>query len=374
MLTPQQLDMETMQLVEVYSEIEADLLAQTYKNLYENGIDNTNVLQWQLRKLRQFNLLTPETLKWLSEKSGVFIGEIENFLMDSGETVDKEAKGEMKAASKKKAPPLTPIAAVMTNYVRQAVKDVGNLINETMLTRNANNAVLKVLRNIINTTTAKVIGGVSTFDKALQDTVIGWGKSGFPSNFKDKAGKRWSVEAYARTTIKTTAHRTYTETRMERMKDFDIHLVRMSSHAASRKECSKIQGKVISMLKPSDKDYDGKYPSIWNYGYKEPGGTQGINCTHILTPFIEGANTNNEKPIPPKEAERNGKIQQRQRAIERAIRKDKKALNVAEKIGAEEQATDYKQRIRKKQAGLRQLVSEHDFLIRDYGREKVFDK
>lgn len=373
MITPRQLDFDTMQLLDVYNEIESDLLIQTYKNLHENGIDETNVLQWQLRKLREFNLLNADTLKWLSERSGVFIGDLENFLMDSGKTVDKEVKEELKAATKKKPPKLTPLAAVMSSYVRQAVKDVGNMINETMLTRNSNNVVLKALRHIVNTTTAKVISGVSTFDKALQETVMRWSKSGFPSDFKDKAGKRWSIEAYARMTVKTTAHRTYTETRMERMKDFDIHLVRMSSHAASRKKCAKIQGKVISMLKPNDPNYDSKYPSIWNYGYKEPDGTQGINCTHILTPFIEGANTNNEKPIPPKEAERNGKIQQQQRALERSIRKDKKALRVAEGIGADDAIKDYKQRIARKQASIRQLVKDNNFLIRDYGREKIFD-
>lgn len=372
MITPQQLDFDTMQLTEIYSEIESDLLIQTYKNLHENGIDNTNVLQWQLRKLREFNMLSPATLKFLSDRSGVFLGELEGFLMDSGKTVDKEVQEQLKDAKKKK-PKLSPVTAILKSYVGQCVKEVGNLINESMLTRNASNAVVKVLRHIINTTTAKVVTGVTTFDKALSSTVLGWAKSGFPSTFKDKAGRNWSVEAYARTTIKTTAHRTYTDIRTKRMDEFDVTLVRMSSHAASRKACSKIQGKVISMLKPSDKRYTGKYPSIWDYGYKEPSGTQGINCTHILTPFIEGANTNNEKPIPPKQAEKNGIIQQQQRAIERAIRKDKKALRVAEGIGDADAVADYKSRIRKKQGSLRQLVNEHDFLVRDYGREKIFD-
>ena len=69
-----------------------------------------------------------------------------------------------------------------------------------------------------------------------------------------------------------------------------------------------------------DRYVDG-YPSIYDYGYGEPSGCFGINCSHSLIPYIEGVTTNTQKQYDPEKAVANEKIRNKQRYMQRQIRK-----------------------------------------------------
>lgn len=83
---------------------------------------------------------------------------------------------------------------------------------------------------------------------------------------------------------------------------------------------------MVNAVPSSDPRYNPKYDSICNHGYGEPAGTQGINCHHPLYPFIEGVNTNPFHHPDTEQAIKNGDIQQKQRAWERNVRRDKKLI------------------------------------------------
>ena len=69
---------------------------------------------------------------------------------------------------------------------------------------------------------------------------------------------------------------------------------------------------------------------------------------------------------------RNGNVQAKQRELERRVRKYKANADLAKKLGDADGQQHYKQLISNNQAALRQIVKDHDFLSRDYSREKVF--
>lgn len=179
--------------------------------------------------------------------------------------------------------------------------------------------------------------------------------------------------------INTTVNRTYNEIRLQRMKDFDMHLALMSSHPDSRPACADIQGHVVNLVPPESPDFNPHYDSIYNHGYGEPSGTQGINCRHILFPYVPGVNENHQPQYDPKEAIKNGKLVQKQRARERAIRDAKRRLKAAEKLGDENKINQAKTLIRARQAKLREFIKETNagkeipILVRDYDREKIID-
>lgn len=109
----------------------------------------------------------------------------------------------------------------------------------------------------------------------------------------------------------------------------------------------------------------------YDYGYGEPAGTQGINCHHSLYPFIEGVNTNPFHHPDTEQAIKNGDIQQKQRALERNVRRDKKLIEYGQKSGDTAGVAHYKGILSAHRAKLRELVKDNEFLHRDYSREKV---
>lgn len=134
-------------------------------------------------------------------------------------------------------------------------------------------------------------------------------------------------------------------------------------------------------MSPSEgNDFDDRYDSIYNHGYGEPWGTQGINCFHRLFPFVPGVSINHQPQYDPDEAIKNGKIVQQQRARERAIRDAKHRLAVAEELGDEKMINQTKTLIRARQAKMREFIKSTNhgrkvqLLHRDYSREKIVNR
>lgn len=88
---------------------------------------------------------------------------------------------------------------------------------------------------------------------------------------------------------------------------------------------------------------------------------------------------NHQPQYDPKEAIKNGKLVQQQRARERAIRDAKHRLVTAKELGDEEQVNHAKMLIRARQGALRRFIKEtnddHEkpILTRDYSREKIMN-
>ena len=156
-----------------------------------------------------------------------------------------------------------------------------------------------------------------------------------------------------------------------------MHLAVMSSHPNSRPACAPIQGHVVNLVPSGDPNYDPKYDSIYNHGYGEPSGTLGINCRHVLYPYVPGLSTNHQPQYDPDEAIKKGKLVQAQRARERAIRDAKKRLKAAEELGDTEMVSRTKTLIRARQAKLRDYIKDTNaghktpILTRDYDRERI---
>src|SRR5690625_4537221 len=152
------------------------------------------------------------------------------------------------------------------------------------------------------------------------------------------------------------------------MADYGVDLVLVSSLPDPREICSHIQGKVASMKTPGEND--SKYPSIYEFGYGEPGGIRGINCRHMFFPFVEGIMENNQPQYSQEEMSYNRELRQKQRYYERQIRMAKRSLKIAEIMGDEETILKQKRLLRNRQARIREFIREND-LTRRYENERV---
>ncbi len=367
-ITPYNLDLFSAPVTDIYRALETEIFTLVAKRLKTKSThDRDYVLQWQIEKMNELKMLNKETIKALAKATGLSEQAIIQAINDVGyktmQTVDDELK-----ILRKPLPPTNHIDNILKSFVSQTFREINNFVNQTLITTNyGEGTVMKMYRRIVEETTAKVLAGTTTINKALVETVVKWSDKGIQTAFIDKGGNPWSLERYADTVIRSTVNRTYNELRISRMDQYGVDLVLVSSHPDPRPACAPIQGKVASIKNPSS---NPKYPSIYEFGYGTPGGLRGVNCRHMFYPYVEGLNVNNQIQYSEADMKRNRELSQKQRYYERQIRKAKRSLMLAEEIGDEETIQRYKRLVRARQAKVREFVEEHN-LIRRYDKERV---
>src|SRR5699024_8533240 len=266
---------------------------------------------------------------------------------------------------------------VMRGYHNQVWSDIDNYINETLITTNYGvGTAQRAYQDVLNRTTAAFNTGLYTFEQSVERSVMQLAQEGIKSTFIDKGGNTWSLERYVRTVLKSTLGNTYDEVRKERMAEYDVHTVVVTSHAGARDACSVIQGNVVDLRPmeelPNNWSYRSVYDPYWNARYKEPSGHRGINCAHLHIPFIPGVNTNNQPHFDQELNERVAKATDTQRRIEREIVKYKKNMMIAEELGSEN-TTYWRQMVSRRQKAMREHIDKNSkYLSRNYKREKVY--
>lgn len=371
------------QLVDYYAHAEQDMFyilidafKQTRPELMNAEKDSTKIMEWRLKALSQLGGLTDKVINLISRSSGYSKKAIYDLIEKDGLQITKQFNRELAKELKKPIHGVSIQSSVIIHsYVEQAIRGVNNYVNQTLLTRNyGRNAAAKTYQEIINKTVLDVTVGKKTPQRALMDNIYAWRDKGMSSALIDKAGHKWSLEGYTRMIIQSTTSRTYSDLRIQSMKEFDSVLCVMSSHPAARPACAPIQGHIVCIVPESDPRCDKSYPNIYDHGYGTPAGTQGINCGHRLDPYIKGVSHNYAEQYDPKEAVERMQIQQKQRYLERGVRNAKSKLQLAKRANDADGISKYSAGVQGYQAKLRKIVKEHDFLARQYSREQIADK
>lgn len=350
-----------------------DSFKQTRPELMNAEKDPQKIMEWRLKALSQIGGLTDKVINLISRTSGISKKKIYDLIYKDGLKVTKQMNRKLSKQLKKPYHSVSNQArAIINSYVNQTMDGINNYVNQTLLTRNyGKNAVAKMYQDIANKTVLDVVTGNKTPEKALRDSIYSFYDKGIQSTLVDKGGHRWSIEGYMNTLMRNTTSRVYNDLRIQSMKEFDSVLCSMSEHNAARPACAPIQGKVVCIVPKSDPRCKREYPNIYDYGYGTPAGTQGVNCQHDLSVYIEGVSQPVKQTIDPKQAVKNMKIQQKQRYYERQVRHLKGKKSAALKLNDQDSASRFQAGIRGYQAKLRQIVKEHDFLARQYSREKI---
>ncbi|MGJ3708895.1 phage minor capsid protein [Limosilactobacillus fermentum] len=344
-------------------------------------VDQKDVVMWQAQQLQKIGQLNRQVIKLLSKKDGISQQAIEDMVKFHGMAIADEIDSQLERLTNKDIGVSNEINMLVNGIAQQTWTDLQNNVNESLVSRNyGQSAVTKAYRQVLTESTTATVTGLMTHADAVESAMYRVVDKGLPTNLTDKAGRNWSLEGYTRMVVNTTVNRTFSEVRLQRMSDFDMHLALMSSHPNSRPACAPIQGHVVNLVPPESNDYDPKYDSIYNHDYGKPSGVFGINCRHILFPYVPGMSTNHQPQYDPSEAIANGKLVQQQRARERAIRDAKKRLAVAEQLGDEKMISQTKTLLRARQAKLRDFIKETNagrdipLLTRDYEREKIVNQ
>lgn len=370
MISPHQLDLWSSNMAHLYQSLEGELIRIIVKRL-NSGHDN--ILDWQREKLQQLHLFDKETAKVISQITGIAESEIERIFDESGEEIIRDLDKQLPYDAK---PLPSDLDNVMKSYHDQIWSDLNNYVNQTLLSTNFGygTATTQMYTEIINKTTAAFNSGLFTFDEALEKTIQEWAQKGIKSTFIDKGEHTWSLERYVRTVLKSTLSNTYDTLRKDRMSEYGVYTVLVTSHMGARLACSKIQGHVVDLREsvPLGSKYKSIYDPYWQAEYGTAGGHRGVNCQHLHIPFIPGVNTNNQPKFDSKENKKVVELTKKQRYLERQIVKFKKNQMVAEELGRSNNAENWKRKVRATQKQIRELVASNDYLGRNYAREKVY--
>jgi hypothetical protein len=368
------------QIIDMYANLQQKIFEILINALQSSKIKNVtadNVLQWQIEQLSKAGMLTNQVIKLVAQVNHQSVSAINQMCNQLGVQAVSETQSEIHANTTKTGNISPDSRPVIDSYINQTKSYLGNTINETLLTRNTQvNAATRVFRDIVTKSSLEVTNGLKTHEQAVRDNTYRWVEKGIPTKLSDSAGRGWSLESYSRLVVENTSRNVFNELRRQTMNVNGLTLAKMSWHPCARPACAPIQGHIVNMIPPSDPKYNAKYDSIYNHGYGEAGGTLGINCKHIFTPFDPDINIFHlDKDMPsPSKAVKQSEMQQRQRALERAIRQQKKKLSAAQEMHDQNTVSAVKSTIFNQQAKIRDLVKNNSFLTRDYSREQVQSK
>lgn len=370
-MTLKELEKQIQNMGEIYNSLEGELLRVIIRRLNKGHSD---ILFWQAQKLQELRLFNEETVGLLSKATALAEPQINQLFEEVGIGAIKDID---KAVPFSVKPVPNNLDVIMKGYREQAMSGIENYVNQSLITTHYGVGTAQMAyTKVLNETSSWFNAGIHTFDTALERSITRLAQKGIDSGLVDRAGRRWSLEGYVRGVLKSTLTNTFDIVRKERMAEYEIYTVVVTSHAGARPACSIIQGNVVDLRPPEELPEDSKYKSIydpyWGAEYGTPGGHRGVNCRHLHIPFVPGVNTNNQ-PIFDRETNEKVKVaRDKQRSLERDIVRYKKNRMISAELGSPK-VEYWEKMIRKKQKDMREHLEHNgEYLSRDYSREKVY--
>lgn len=344
-MTKTQIQQMSQGLSDLYTGLETDLIANIAEYL-QNGDIYSSTAQWKIQMLAQLGALDKANIRTISNYAGISPALLSQALETASLTAINELEGGFRQLVKDgiingtDVPVEDTMAKALAAYSKQA-KNSLNMVNTVMLYK-AKSITGKIINQVaeiadkpeyiamLNKAAGKVITGIESRQSAMRQCIQEMTDKGIPA-FVDKLGREWSPEAYVNMNIRTTLSNTANTAQMERMNDYGINLVEVSSHSGARPKCAKYQGRIFDKSNKSE-----KYPHWKDTSYGQPDGLLGINCGHQIYPYIEGISIQRYFPYDKKENDKAYKLSQHQRELERRVRKSKRECMVLEKLGDKE--------------------------------------
>jgi hypothetical protein len=341
MLRPDYFYGKTDKLVEMYQDLENWIISDIATRLIKSGkLSGTS--DRELWKLQQMGLHNTEIVKRISEMSGKSRNEVRRLLRDSVMTSfsdDKEVLTQISASDI-----ISPLKNNMAILAMNAelIKTSGELDN---LTKTTINQTQKDLLNMLNEVDYRVASGMQSYSSAVCEVLDRYAESGVMVEYP--TGTKRSLEAAVRCCIVTSMNQTAAQVTNVYIAQNKIEYVLVSAHPGARydkKDPTGIsshdhwQGKAYKII--------GSEPGFPNLlestGYtidpKTGTGTvvnllglHGYNCRHSHGPWRKGMvnkylDENGNVNINADESQKLYDLQQKQRLLEREIRKTKREI------------------------------------------------
>ena len=341
MLTPDYFYGKPDRLLEMYQELENWILQDIAVRLLEAD-ELTATADRELWKLQQMGLHKKEIIKRISKLTGISQREVKRLLKESVMTSFSDDK-EVLENLMELTPPMKnkTIIDVMNAELIKTMGELSNLTNTTI------NQSQTDLLNLLNEVDFRVAAGLQSYSSAVCEVLDRYAGNGVMINYP--TGSRRSLEAAVRCCIVTSMNQTAAQVTNQYIVESGAEYVLVSAHYGARHDeknpngvsshdawqggVYKINGSdpdTPNLLEATGYDID----TVTGKGHVvNPLGLHGYNCRHSHKPWMKSfgnpnLDENGNVKVDIHESQKIYEMQQKQRAIERAIRKTKRQLLV----------------------------------------------
>jgi len=373
-LTAQQLDELTEPLEALFERFYQSVIEDMARRLAR--IDMSNATAYQAWRLRESGLLYDELLARLSKLTGLTTRELRRAFERYGVRFTEKDEAIYRKAG------LDPVplrqSPAMMNALEAGLRKTGMAANNLTMTTAV--TTQQAFIDAADLAYMQVSTGTMTYQSAIREGVLSLARRGltvisFPSGRIDQA------DVAMRRTVLTGVAQTTGVMQLELAREMGCDLVEVDAHFGARNHGTgpmnheSWQGKIYS-ISGTDRRYP---PLVETTGYGTIIGLYGVNCRHGMYPFFEGISepsySNGElREMKERKVTYNGEeltyydATQKQRAIERAIRKAKREAGALEAAGMDNTAE--RVRLGHYQAKMRDFLDQTG-LVRDRFREQV---
>lgn len=372
------IDSLTQPIINIYSQIELDLIIEIAKR-FEMNDEIGGTLEWQLKKLDELGALNSDTLKVISKYSKKSEAEILK-MIEKAELANINLDDLAKAYSQKQIS-VDPLRikdntsfTELAELTYRELKDTYRLI-QTKALESAKQAYM----DIVNRSYVEVATGTYDYGTSIRRAIKQMAQNGISGATYNRNGKivQYSIESTVRRDTLTAVHKLANKASEKVCDELGAEYVEISSHLGARVHPTNPianhagwQGKVFKVA-GSDK----KYPNLKaSTGYPDDiQGLGGVNCRHRMFPFFPGISVPNPIKYDEKENRRVYELSQKQRAMERKMRRLKKQQAAAKSMGDSETAKKLNKDIQAQSAAIQEFCDENG-LRRDHSRELVSEQ
>lgn len=339
MLSPEYLDTLPDAALELWRQVEEDILADMARRMVKmGGITETAV--WQAQRLEATRLFRREVVKRLSRALGKSEAEVRKLLVQAG-TQALAADDEIYRAAGLSPPPANDSPALKNLLNAGAKQTNGTMANLTATT--ANTATGQFER-ALDRAWLQTASGAFDYQTAVRRCISDLAATGLEA-VRYPTGHTDTLEVAVRRAVVTGINQSACKLQIARCQELGCDLVEVTAHAGARPEHAAWQGKIYSISGEHP-----KYPPLSETGYGTGAGLGGWNCRHNAYPFWEGVSEPQYTPerldkLNAREVEYNGKrytryeINQMQRSRERRVRRWKRQYVMEEAAGLDSTQT-----------------------------------
>lgn len=347
-LDPKFLDSLPNTLVDLYGQVEIDILADMARRIatYDYFIP---AAQHQNQKLQELGMMQEEIIRRLAALTGQTQAEIVALLTEAGEQAVADDLEYYKAADVYE-PNKVDTEALYEQLNAGLIQTEGAFKN---ITRTTARTGAGQFIDALDRAWLQINTGAFDYNTAIRRAVTDLAEKGVGC-VKYPSGRVDSIEVAVRRAIVTGANQTASKTQEKLADQLEVELVEVTAHGGARPEHAKWQGQVFS--RNGDVEIDGvKYKDLrkaTRYGYAD--GLCGVNCRHNFHPYVPGTSRawSDEElaKLEEKNIEYNGvkmteyEASQVQRKLEREIRKQKRTIAALDAAG--EDASEYRSKLR----------------------------
>lgn len=352
-------------LIKMYNELELKLLDEIVKHFKINE-EFINSDYWRMQKLEELGLLNNEIVQYLSTMIDKTPKEINDELSKIGiETLDmKKLNKAHKDGFLKMDPSILMEKQVAQNLVKHSYNELTNRFLE--ISNKVDTATRDAYLDIVEKVYLQTSEG-TTYQEAIRSALLELGNQGISTlKYKiiDENGKavgirNYDVEGAVRREILTATHNLVNNINLEVAQELDAEYLYLSEHSNCREQHFSWQGTIIKRE---------NLVEVTRLG--EVDGMGGPNCKHYPTPYFGEARGSELKKISKEEAEKQSKLSQQQRYLERGIRKWKRKERIFKTAEDKEYYEKCKDKVKEWQLRNKKFTEENN-LKRAFSRENV---